>query len=75
MARQVVGDDAVVLGDLLVFEKPAPLVVVAAGRVLADQWLAGAVLEVEDPVLQTVDVDVDVVPGDGGDLAHLCMCS
>jgi hypothetical protein len=75
VARQVVGDDAVVLGDLLVFEKSTPLVVVAAGRVLADQWLAGAVLEVEDPVLQTVDVDVDVVPGHGGDLAHLCMCS
>ena len=48
---QVVGDDAVVLGDLLVLEQAAPLVVVAARGVLADQRLAGAVLEVEDLVL------------------------
>jgi hypothetical protein len=60
---QVVGDDAVAGGDLLVLEQPAPLVVVASRGVLALQRLSGAILEVEDLVQQSVDVDV--MSGDG----------
>ena len=71
MPGQVVGDDAVVRGDLLVLEQAAPLVVVATRGVLADQRLALAVLEVEDLVLEPVHVDVDVMPGDGRNLAHV----
>jgi hypothetical protein len=40
-------------------------VVVAARGVLADQRLPGAVLQVEDLVLEAVDVDRDVVPVTG----------
>jgi hypothetical protein len=62
---QVVCDDAVVAGDLVVLEQAAPLVVVASRGVLADQRLPGAVLEVEDFVQESVDVEVDIMSGDG----------
>src|SRR5690606_40387587 len=48
----------------------APLVVVAARGVLADERLACAVLQVEDLVLQAVRLDGHVVAGDRGNLAH-----
>jgi hypothetical protein len=57
MARQVIGDDVIVPGELLVFEQAAPLMVMAAGGVLADDRLAASVVEVEDLVLVAVYLD------------------
>ena len=71
MPRQVVGDDAVVLGDLVVLEEAAPLVVVTTRGVLADERLPPSVLEIEDLVEKSVDVDVDVVSGNWGDLPNI----
>jgi hypothetical protein len=61
---QVVGDHAVAARDVLVLEQAAPLVVVAAGGVLADERPAGAVLEEEDLVLASLHVDRHVMAGD-----------
>jgi hypothetical protein len=64
VSRQVVGDHAIAVRDLLVLEQVAPLVVVAPSRVLAYQRPAGAVLEEEDLVLAALDINRHVVAGD-----------
>jgi hypothetical protein len=61
VAGEVVGDHAVVLGDLLVLQEAPPLVVVATGGVLADERLARSILQEEDLALVAHDVDRDVV--------------
>ena len=45
-----------------ILQQIAPLVIMAAGGVLADERRALAVLEVEDLVLVTVDVEGHIAP-------------
>src|SRR5699024_11942500 len=54
---QVVGDHAIMGGDVGVFEQVTPLVVVATGCVLADDGLPFPVLQVEDAALVAQYID------------------
>jgi hypothetical protein len=64
VADEIVRDHAVVFGDLLVFEEVAPLVVVAPGRVLANQGLPLAVLQEKDLALVAHHVDGHIASRD-----------
>src|SRR5215210_7632925 len=57
VAGKIIGDYAVVLGDVLIFEQVPPLVVVAASGVLANQRLTRAILQKEDFALLAHDLD------------------
>src|SRR5699024_1262241 len=63
VAGQVVGDHAIMVGDVGVFEQVTPLVVVATGCVLADDGLPFPVLQVEDPALVAQYIDGHVASG------------
>ena len=63
MPRQVVSNHVVVFGDLFVFEQAAPLMVVAPRGVLANQRLSLAVVQIENFVFFTVNIDGDVSAG------------
>src|SRR4051794_5030332 len=42
-----------------------------AGGVLADEWLALSVLEIEDLVLTAIDLERDIAASDGRDFHHV----
>ena len=67
---QIIGDHVVAVGDGLVLEQAAPLMIVATGRVLAHQRYALAVAQVEDLVFVAVHINGDVTTDNGRVLGH-----
>jgi hypothetical protein len=64
---EIVGDYSVVLGNLLVIQNVTPLLVVAPGGVLTEQWntVLGPRCLVVDTVVGTIKLGGDVLPRDG----------
>ena len=57
MPRKVVSNDIEILGNLGIFQKPSPLMVMATGCVLADKRNTLTILQIKNFILAAINVN------------------
>ena len=68
---EIEGDDPVGRDDIVIVHQVAPLTAVGTGRMLADEGNALSVLFKVNTILDTLNIEVDVLSGDRFESCHL----